>query len=886
MWRIPIITASKNSKLSSIDRRVLIPLLILTVLFALNNIAAAFDAPSPESSPLLIKGSRIFTFISRSLEGSKEGYLPGNFRDESLRLTIAGKVSDTDINANFFETSSMGSTQISSNEEKISILLKRGSTEAYFGDFTANLDDTEFSKLDKVLSGIKLEGDYGRVSFKALASTPQGESKEIRMYGDGTQGPYYLGFKTVIDSERVYLNGALQKRGSDYDIDYDAGTVTFKNRTIQKTEIINVYYDYRTTTYQHSTYALRATALPRPELKLGLSFIDDSDQLNNAQNIYASASNESPRSHYILGADGRIDLGDLLTGKGEIAYSEINPDLLLANQPKQVGKAGNIELSSKLGPITIGSRYKRIGPAFESASTALPKQDLLDQGVSLTYLPNDIFSASGDYGYARFTQDGVRFENISRSGKLAVTPTRLPSLGYLFDEYEQSNDPIPPYAPVSRLITKNYYSLNHNLGKFIFSARTGQETWLDRSPSRESTIYRTNDLGLSTSGFENFATSLNLELKDSEFPGDQRSTTKTINYDLSATPSSQYSAFGSFNYTEDSRDGITNVTDLAYKASPLKIFNTDGKLTISSLKESFGITNESVIKDSGSFKLEFRPLPALRARYYFKPNFTVLSRTQMITYNNETHQYDINLIPLNNLVLGASTIRSLSFAADKTDLPDYRRRGQSLDGISSTYSIKAAPWNFMSIEFDQIVNDARGSILITTSTPEAYQGNNSLAREFDGSIRTSLSERFAIDLAYSNKITKSGTTDSANDQADTQLLTGSFKGIFNPNDSWSFSLLYSFSKSVDFTLSPVQETYFSAPGAGFIYRYFDRLRVEGDYTFSRAVSGPIQDKSFLSLRGKYDLSDFIHVSLRYDREISSNPDYKTTDISGYVEINL
>ncbi|HTY13833.1 MAG TPA: hypothetical protein VMD02_06570 [Candidatus Omnitrophota bacterium] len=838
------------------------------------------------ANPLTIKGTRIFAFTSRSLEGTKEGYYPGAFRDESLRLTIAGSVNDTDINANFFETSTVGTTQTASTEQKISILLKRGANEAYFGDFTADLTDTEFARLDKVLSGIKLKSDLGKLKFEAIASTPQGESKEIKMYGNGSQGPYSLGYQTVVDSERVYLDGVSMKRGSDYEIDYNSGTVTFKNRTILKTELIDVFFDYRNTTYQHSTYALRTEAEVRPGLTLGFSAIDDSDSMAGAQDIFAVSSGEAPRSHYLLGADGRIDLGETLKGNGELAYSEINPDLLSANAPRVIGKAGKLDLTSNLGPLMLGTRYKRIGPAFETAATAQPQQDLLDQGLSLSFLPNDTFSASGNLSDSKYTQSGTRFSNGARNARIAVTPSRLPSLGYLFDEYEQSNDPVPPNSTVDRLVTKNYYSLDHSLGKLILSARTGQESWLDRYPSRESTVYHTTNFGLSTSGLENFASSVGVELKDSEFPGDQRSKTRSANLSVSATPSPQYSAFGSFDYSDDSRDGVTNVTDLSYKAAPSRLFNTDGKLTIQSLKESFGPTDEEVIKNSGSFKFEFRPHPALRARYYFKPNYTWLSRTQAITYNNETHQYDLSLSPASYLVLGASTIRNLTFAADKNDLPDYRRAGQSRDDITSTYTVKAAPFNFMSVELNQTFDDFHGSELVTSATPETYQGDNGLGREFNAALRTSLSERFAVDVTYSNKITRSGTTDSGNDQDSLQTVIGSLKGIFNPNDIWSFSLSYAFTRSFAFNCSPAQVTDSIAPGAGFVFRYYDRLRIEGDYTLSRSVSGAAAERSIISLRGKYDLSDFIHTSLRYDREVSSNPDYRTTDISGYIEINL
>ena len=215
------------------------------------------EVMSPEASPLVIKGSQSISFKTRTLEGSKEGYTAGTTqsREETLRVNISGSTAGTDIDATLYKTNAIGVSQVGENEEKISILLKRASTEAYLGDFTADLTEAEFAKLNKVLSGARVRGDYGQWGFSALYSSPKGYSKFSRMYGDGTQGPYKLGYSpVVIDSERIYLDGILQSRGEDYTIDYQAGTISFIKKIINTKSVLNIYYDYRQTVYQHATY--------------------------------------------------------------------------------------------------------------------------------------------------------------------------------------------------------------------------------------------------------------------------------------------------------------------------------------------------------------------------------------------------------------------------------------------------------------------------------------------------------------------------------------------------------------------------------------------------------------------------------------------------------
>jgi hypothetical protein len=842
------------------------------------------ETVTPEVVPLTIKGTRLFSFTSKSIEGTKEGYIPGINREESLRINVSGKVSDTDVDANFFSTSSLSTTQVASQEQKISIKLSRASTEAYFGDFTADLTDCEFSRLNQVLSGVKLSGDYEKWSFKVLASTPQGQSRLDKMYGNGTQGPYALSSApVVIDSEQVWLDGVLQKRGNDYEIDYQAGTVTFNSRTILKTSIIEIDYDYRSTLYNHSTYAVRTKAAVSPQLKLGATWIDDSDSLKDAQGIFQNQASGTlePQSHYIVGMDGSLGFSDLLIAQGEVAYSEKRPRLITQSGSQDIGKAAKLDTISVLGPFGLQTRFKRIGPKFEPAAEALPKQDLWEYGGLLTYRPNSLLFSSLNLASEKFTQAGTRFNNVNRNAKL-----KLSVLQYLWDEFTESNDPVPPYAPFDRLTIKNTYDLTHTAGHLNLSAQTKDERRISRSPSEEVTTYKTNSFGLSTAGLEKFTASANLELKETLLPSGTTPYTRTYNLNLSASPQKEYLASVALNYIDDSQDGITNVTDLTYRAEPSEKLRTDGKYTITSVKETFGASQEGVLKNVGSFKLELRPLPSLRLRYYYKPNYTLVSRTQNLSYNNETQQYEFNWAVLASAMLGATYKTNQVFSVDKTDYPNYRRRDSSSDSRSQLYSLKAAPLRFLSCELNFNLDDSISYALLAPATLEAYQRTNTSAQEFNTSIKTSLSERFAIDSSYNQKLSLSGTDEAKNDQTNTLSQTGSLKGIWNTTDFLTVSLSYAYTLTTNFLAVANQETYTHTPGAGFIYRYGDAFRLDGDYSYSRSFAGAVTEKQLYSLRGKYDISEYLHITLRMDREISFQPDYKTSDFYGNIEINL
>ena len=842
---------------------------------------------SPEASPLLIKGSQTITFKTRSLEGSKEGYAPGTLqtREETLRVNVSGRAADTDIEANLYRTSATGVTQIGEREEKISILLRRGSTEAYLGDFTADLTETEFTRLDKVLSGGRLRGDYGGWGFSALYSSPRGEAKYYRAYGDGTQGPYQLDFSpVVIDSERVYVDGFPHKRGDDYRIDYQAGTVTFIKKVIDRNSVIQVYYDHRQTAYQHLTYGLRAFIRPSSNLKIGATYLDDSDGLAGAAQIRQSMSQEAvdPRGHYVAGVDGSF-VSDNLSANGEIAYSDRKLDLLSPSATRETGRAGKLHIASVYGPFGISGHIKRVGPKFVPVAAADPEQDVWECGASLSYRPGAFFGSKGGYDHQKYTRSGVIYENTFKSARARLSPEGLPSLEYDFSETDESNDPVTG-SPIRRVITRNSAETIHRFGIFSSSLKGTLEKWLQKSPSQEVTDYRKVNLGLATAGTDKFAFSSNVELEDRREPDGSEPFRKTYDLMVSATPAQKYFVSTSLQLIEDSVQGDTNVTDLSYRAEPFPAFKTDGKYTIASVKEEFPVTPEAVSKQAGSFSFELRPARALRLRYLYKPNFTRLLRTDSLSYQSEQQQWEANLALAQHALLGLIYRLNRSFSIYKNDYPDFSARQSSSDLDSILYTLKLAPFRIMSTELNYLTESASSLTLSSSAEPYLYTPGSGRTDKFDLAVKTSLSEQFSVDSRYTFQKTDQGTGESRSNLNNIKAHTASLKGIWNYDDSWTFSLSGSYARLSDHLLSQV--TYTIAPGFGIIYRMGDVLRVDLDYTYSKSYSGQETEKNIYSVKTRYALSDYVNLTVRADQEVSRAPDYRLTDITGNVEITL
>lgn len=844
----------------------------------------AVTVPSLEALPFIIKGSKTLTFTSKSIEGSKEGFVPGVAREEALRLNISGKSEDTEVDANLISTSTAGTTQVTQREDKVSVLVRKGSTEAYLGDFTADYTETEFTKLNKVLSGVRIKGDYGRWGFNALYSSPKGEAKYKRIYGDGTQGPYQLdAAPVVIDSERVSVDGILQKRGDDYTVDYQAGTITFIKKTIDPKSILEINYDYRQTVYQHATYGLRLIHRPYPNLKVGATYLDDSDSLTGAADIRASMSQEAvePASHYVVGVDGAL-VSEWLSANGEVAYSRKNLDLLSPSGTEETGKAVKLDLSTQLGPFGITARGKRVGAKFSPVADPNPKQDITEYGGGLSFRSGPLFGAQGSQSYEKYAQSGVTYENKCRMAKVGLTPERFPSLEYNFSESDESNDPVTG-SNIQRIVTRNAAETVYRLGFLSTSLKGSTEKWTNRAPSEEVTDYKRMNFGLATVGLEKITFTTNMELEDRQEPSGARPYRKTYNLNFSASPAKSYFVSTSIEYLDDSSQGVKNVADLSYRVEPNEHFKTDGKYTITAVNEDYA-TTEVVSKQTGSFSFDLRPTKYLRCRYLFKPNFTRIMRTNGLSYNNEQQQAEVNLIPLKEVMLGLLYKVAHSFNIYKQDYPNYTIKDNTSDTDSALYTLKMAPLPILSTEFNYLLENGASTQRVT-SEPLAYTPGKSFGKKFDAMARTSLSERFSVDTRYTYQGTTQGTGESSSNIVDSVSHTASLKGVWNYNDFWSFSVSGAYTKTTN-NLSVTPVSYTVSPGMGFIYRHGDRLRVDFDYTYTKSYAGADTEKTNYSLRGKYGLSDFVNMTLRLEREVSRAPDYKLTDITGNIEINL
>ncbi|MBS1704250.1 MAG: hypothetical protein JST40_00135 [Armatimonadetes bacterium] len=113
------------------------------------------------------------------------------------------------------------------------------------GDIQGSLLNTNrFASMNKSLRGITAGYKQGRFAAKSVLSEVKGSPKTIAIQGNNSAGPYYLQTSQIIyGSESVRVDDVPMTLGTDYIINYEAGSITFLSRTVAVTSTILVSFE-------------------------------------------------------------------------------------------------------------------------------------------------------------------------------------------------------------------------------------------------------------------------------------------------------------------------------------------------------------------------------------------------------------------------------------------------------------------------------------------------------------------------------------------------------------------------------------------------------------------------------------------------------------------
>ncbi len=215
------------------------------------------------SSDFVLSGSKTFSFEVGSKKdlSLRQGLSLAARGNMSENLEVSLLLSDQNV-----PVTSQGATKRLEELDKVLIQVKSPNFTGTLGDYYHKLSQSEFSRYEKKLKGVKGDANIGDNFFSAAFASSKGEYFYNRFQGEeNKQGPYQLrgkkgetGIMILPGTEKVWVDGKEVQRGSDndYTIDYSRGTIQFTPRQlITAFSRISVDFEYSVENYQRDFYS-------------------------------------------------------------------------------------------------------------------------------------------------------------------------------------------------------------------------------------------------------------------------------------------------------------------------------------------------------------------------------------------------------------------------------------------------------------------------------------------------------------------------------------------------------------------------------------------------------------------------------------------------------
>jgi uncharacterized repeat protein (TIGR01451 family) len=295
-----------------------------------------------------------------------------------------------------------------SSARRLYVKIERSQFYALFGDFATGLTVNELARYSRRFNGIKSELKTPHLGLNLFASqTGHGFARdEIR--GDGTSGLYYLTRQgLVINSERISIevrdrfrselivSSRTLARHLDYDIDYDSGSLYFKEPIFSKDDDLNpvfivVEYETREAGANHDNFGGRAAVTPGAgPLELGTTFIHQEQVAGKGD---------------LLGWDGRYRFGPQTELKGEFVVTDTEA---IGRREGWLGEFKN----------TAGRLGSRLYWRYNEAGFGLGQQNRSEAGtrkfgLDLDYRMNSVLTLRGQSYRQDNLANGARRDNV------------------------------------------------------------------------------------------------------------------------------------------------------------------------------------------------------------------------------------------------------------------------------------------------------------------------------------------------------------------------------------------------------------------------------------------------------------------------------------------
>ncbi|GFO67213.1 hypothetical protein GMLC_07920 [Geomonas limicola] len=275
---------------------------------------------------------------------------------------------------------------------KLYLKIERDQFYALFGDFDTGLTVTELSRYSRRLNGVKTEYNGRNFELNAFGSQTGQSYVKDEVQGDGTSGLYHLSRKgIVINSDKVRLevrdrfrsevliSSRQLSRFTDYSIDYDSGTLLFKEPIYSRDDQFNPIFivaEYETNDASSKAITAGGRAgvkLLNDRVKAGVSFVHEGQVSGRGD---------------LIGFDSTVKLTPQTTVKAEVAHTETNFGTSTS------ANAYLAELAQRTGKLDSRVYYREIETGFGLGQQQGSEVGTRKLGVDAGYKVTDTVSAA------------------------------------------------------------------------------------------------------------------------------------------------------------------------------------------------------------------------------------------------------------------------------------------------------------------------------------------------------------------------------------------------------------------------------------------------------------------------------------------------------------
>lgn len=287
------------------------------------------------------------------------------------------------------------------------VKLERNRSHILFGDFNTAFAQNELARYDRTFTGIKSHYETRRDKADAFATVTDRKVAQKEIRGQGISGFYFLGnSNVVVGSEKVrievrdklhtevVLNRLEKSRINDYEIDYQQGTLFFKQPvpSIDNSgNPITIVVSYESQSGFPTNY---------------VAGFQGEKELVNGLMVGATAVTEErdPYNYTLLGLNSRYDLGTSVKALGEIAQGQVG---------KKRGAAWKVEVGgSPVAQLDLKSYYRKVEAGFVNPTVG---NGGLSDGLGGT--STERYGVGGTYEGIASTKLGTEYyHTLSNSG--------------------------------------------------------------------------------------------------------------------------------------------------------------------------------------------------------------------------------------------------------------------------------------------------------------------------------------------------------------------------------------------------------------------------------------------------------------------------------------